>query len=118
MQYKVNDTVIAYEASGEKEFGQRKVLLHGAKDITAGNLWSQRGFTIEPLFTQNKFSEFHADVVSLIFELWRTAGLNVPDNFSPDQYHKLISDHPQHLRAVDQTKLISTDLFPSGIANI
>jgi hypothetical protein len=118
MQYKVNDTVISYEATGDRELGGSKILLREAVDISAGNSWGQQGFSIEPLFSKKEFSEFYDDVNSLLLNLWRKAGLKVPDEFSPDQYHKLPADFSQHLLAIDQTKLVSTKVFPLGIEKI
>jgi hypothetical protein len=118
MKYKVNETWLSYEAQGERTTGRDEVLLQTAEDLTANTNWSSTGYTIEKLFTDSDYKLFKQQVHQLLLSLWRTAGLYVSDDFILDQYHTLVTEPNTHLKAIDQTKLISTSLFPLSIAEI
>jgi hypothetical protein len=118
MQYHVNDTVLSYSAEGQKRFGEHKVLLDEAVDLTADTPWHKTGFTIEELFPPTLYSQFSESTHTLLLKLWREAGLKMPDDFQLHDYHRLVVLHDQHLLTIEKTKLLSVEEFPLGIQAI
>lgn len=118
MEYRVNDRVLSYSVDGERSFGKDEPLMQADDDLTKSALWSKRGFTVEKLFSDREYQSFKQETIHLLFSLWQNAGLNIADDFQPEHYHKLIHNRDQHLKAVDQTKLIHVSRFPGGIENI
>ncbi|HEY3402887.1 MAG TPA: phytanoyl-CoA dioxygenase family protein [Ohtaekwangia sp.] len=118
MQYKVNDRLMQYEATGEKVWGENDVLLHHAVDLTAETTWATSGFTIEKFLDHNTFQRFAEATKVLLLNLWKEAGLSVPNNFLPEQYHTLIADYKNHLQAIEKTKQLSVRDFPIPIGQI
>jgi len=116
MEYEVSGRKISYEVGGEREYGTDQIMLTDAVDLTSKTRWHKKGFTVEPLFPSTQFEEFKKNTNTLLVELWRKAGLLIHENFPIDQYHTVASNQPIHLRAVDQTKLLSTSLFPINIS--
>lgn len=115
MKYTVNQQDLSYEASGERAHGDRVVLLEQATDLTAGTPWAQEGFTIEPLFTPEVYSVFADKTHALLTSCWRQAGLDIPERFVLDQYHRFAADNQKHLDAIEHTKLLPVSLFPVDI---
>jgi hypothetical protein len=116
MQYTVNQKILSYEVSGTSKRGDDIVLLDRAIDLSASTPWAGSGFTVQELFPENIQQDFQKQTVRLLIDCWRRAGLNVSNDFLPDQYHTLANDREKHLAAVDHTKLLSTDLFPLGVS--
>jgi hypothetical protein len=118
MKYRVNNRWLSYETKGHKQFGGEKILLQDGVDLTSGQNWNRQGFTIAPLFSPKVFANFYQQTCELLFSRWRAAGLNVPPDFSPDQYHRLANSADRHLAAIEQTRLLPTEAFPLGIPAI
>ncbi len=115
MEYVVNDRTISYNASGERITGESRVLLHHATDLTKLTTWSERGFNVEPCFDEATYQTFRRNTLELLFRCWRNAGLDIPEGFRPEHYHTIVPDLQSHLRAVQETKLLSTRDFPVPI---
>ena len=115
MKYIVNNKTISYDAQGENVRGENIILLNGAVDLTAKTAWAEAGFSIEKLFPSITYPAFAHATHQLLSDLWRSAGLKVPDNFPLDQYHTLASRPDEHLASIDKTKLLFIDKFPLGI---
>ena len=118
MEYSINDILLSYTAEGERKFGEEKILLKEAIDLTHGKVWSEKGFTIENLFAREEYRNFLNNTLELLTSCWKAAGLSIPENFNADQYHRLVTNQNQHMAAVDKTKLLSIDQFPGGIEKI
>ncbi|HCW06061.1 MAG TPA: hypothetical protein DGG95_01705 [Cytophagales bacterium] len=118
MKYDLNKSEINYTAEGEKTLGNEVVLLHQATDLTAGRPWEKIGYVIDRLFTDEFYSTFNSTTKELLLQLWRSAGLTLPNTFELDQYHLLASSQQLHLSCVEGTKLISIDSFPVPIQKI
>ncbi len=112
MEYEINGHSISYTPEGKTSRGSDQVLLDQAIDLTANTSWSKNGFTIADLFELKTYDIFRTNVHQLLVSLWKDAGLNIDSNFVLDQYHNLAGNREVHLRAVDKTKLLSTDHFP------
>lgn len=115
MEYEVNGRKIHYQARGEKSFGDSRILLKQAVDLTLKTGWHDTGFTVQPLFSGMAYEAFRVNVKRLLYDLWKKAGLNLPHPFEPDQYHRLALTQEIHLRAVEQTKLLKASHFPIDI---
>lgn len=115
MKYKVNDSDLQYNAEGQKIKGEDRVLLHHAIDITAKTSWHNEGYTISKLFDTETYRTFIANTRNLLLDLWRKAGLPISNDFRLENYHTLATTKDIHLTAVEQTKLIGTELFPINI---
>jgi hypothetical protein len=115
MEYTVNGHTIRYLVQGETKAGDDYCLLNTHQDLTAGTGWSEKGYTIEPLFEKGLYATFQQEAIALLFRCWKSAGLMPPENFNPEWYHTIIPDQQTHLRAVEQTKLLTTDRFPVDI---
>jgi hypothetical protein len=118
MKYNAGNRTFSYHAEGQRITGPSKVLLHDAVDLTKGKTWAARGFTIEPLFDEGSFKKFVSETRTLLFRLWRDAGLIIEDNFLAEDYHTVASSFGVHLNAVNATRLIQTKDFPLGIQRI
>lgn len=117
MQYRVNDTILSYEPTGEVARGKNEILLESAIDLTAGS-WKKTGFTVQPLFDDLRYESFQSGIRSLLLKLWKEAGLNISDDFKLDQYHTVTRDRKQHLAAVEKTKLLSVNDLPIAIGEV
>lgn len=115
MRYSVGDQIIEYKAEGLTVLGPDIVLADRAIDLTLETSWHHEGFTIAPLFDGKDYQQFKVNTHRLLADLWRRAGLEVPDNFLLEQYHTIATDQATHLRAVDQTKELTIDQFPVPI---
>lgn len=115
MEYQVNNTTLSYEAEGKREWGADKILLQEGIDLTSGLSDKKEGFVVEKLFSDNLYETFSKDVQKLIHDLWREAGIQIPDNFKLDQYHTVATNLETHLAAVEKTKLLPVEIFPGGI---
>ncbi len=100
---------------GERMTGEPHVLLHKAQDLTSNTAWARKGFSIERFLDDATYETFRRNTVTLLVSCWRKAGLDVPDGFPPEQYHRLVPDMHTHLRAIDHTKLLRTNEFPVPI---
>jgi hypothetical protein len=116
MEYNVNDTTLSYQPVGEFRWGDDRVLLDQAIDLTAQTSWAKSGFTIAELFPSSSYEKFKKGVHDLLTQQWRLAGLNVPANFCLNQYHTLANNFEKHLAAIEKTKLLSVEILPLGIA--
>ncbi len=118
MKYTVNDTMLSYDAVGDKAFGGDKILLNDAVDLTENCFWHDRGFVIEPLFDEKTNRDFFSATGRLLKSLWRQSGLSFDDNLQLHEYHRIAATRDQHLAAVEYTKLLDVSEFPLGIQGI
>ncbi len=118
MKYNVNNQSINYEAAGTRHKGEGVVLLQNAIDLTAKCQWGNAGYTIEKLFDDDLCNSFADTSKNLLIDLWRKAGLTIPNKFQLEQYHTVASDTQMHLAAVDQTKLLDVFNFPIDIKKL
>lgn len=116
MEYTVEGHTIRYLVQGESETGEDYCLLADQTDLTAGTAWSGKGYTIEPLFEKDLYAMFRQESIALLHRCWESAGLALPENFAPEKYHTIVPDQQTHLRAIEQTKLLTTDRFPVDIS--
>ncbi|SHH33181.1 hypothetical protein SAMN04488109_3735 [Chryseolinea serpens] len=112
MKYTVNDTELSYEVTGPRAWGDERVLLNDAVDLTAATPWSATGFSIEQLFDAATYSTFMYNTRRLLLKSWHEGGLSVDDDFDLEQYHTQVRDFEEHLKAIERTKLLSTKDFP------
>src|SRR5690242_8411457 len=112
MKYRVNNALLQYRADGETTTGANTIVLDNHIDLAKNVAWSKAGFTTERLFDENLFQQFEKNTNELLTNLWTQADLKVSNNFQLDQYHKLIEQYSDHLRAVDKTKLLAVADFP------
>ncbi len=115
MEYTVNGAKLNYEAAGPRAWGEEHVLLHNAVDLTSSTPWHKQGFTIERLFDAATFEMFVQQTQSMLIQRWKDAGLNIEENFTLDQYHKLIPDSQTHLNTLEKSKLLYVEDFPVPI---
>ncbi|NJM25628.1 MAG: hypothetical protein HC859_09185 [Bacteroidia bacterium] len=115
MNYFVDNQAISYEHVGETHWGKDIVLVEQADDLTMSTPWAATGFTVEDLFEPALFDQFLAATKKQLRALWRAAGLTIDDSFELTQYHHAASTQEVHLKAVDKTKLLSTENFPVDI---
>jgi Phytanoyl-CoA dioxygenase (PhyH) len=115
MQYKVNEKTIEYHPVGEVSIGEPYCLIDQAQDLTAKTSWRDTGYTVETLFEDKLNDLFHWNAVELLFECWQRAGLVMPQNLKPEQYHRLVTAQSDHLRMIEETKLLTADRFPVSI---
>lgn len=118
MKYDVGGVKLSYEVEGECFFGDERVLLDDAIDLTSNTPWSSKGYTIEKLFSEADFSRFHQETEQLIRRCWIKAGLENAQGIELTRYHTCISDYSMHRKCVDQTKLLPIEDFPGGVGII
>lgn len=116
MEYLVNGMRLSYDTPGEKSWGDDVVLLEQAVDLSASTTWHSKGFTIEPFLDQDMYDLFTKQTYTLLIDCWKKAGLSPGNDFKLDQYHTLVKGFNQHLRAVEETKLIPVEKFPIPVA--
>jgi hypothetical protein len=112
MEFTVNKKNLSYQAEGKVIRGKNEVLLEKAIDLTANAPWSERGFSIERLFSDSMYVQFQSEIEGLLTQLWKSSGLQIPENFKLEHYHQLTVDTGDHFRAVDKTKLLSINELP------
>lgn len=118
MKYTVNHLELEYQAEGPTCKGPDKVLLDNAIDLTARTSWSDRGYSIEPLFDATTFGHFCHQTQKLLQDLWSQAGMPESGQFPLNQYHQFANTQARHLAAVELTKLISVARFPAEIKTL
>jgi hypothetical protein len=114
VKYQADKASLSYQAQNPSGKGGKEVLLDKADDLT-GFAWKTKGYTVENFYSPEEYKVFQNETEALLISQWKKAGLNLPDGFKPTQYHAIASLDEIHLAAVNQTKLISCDLFPLGI---
>ncbi len=114
MEYRINNQKITYEPKGEFFWGEERVLLDTAIDLT-NKTFGEGGFALAPLFEPAIFIPFKKNTEALLRSLWREAGLTAANDFPLTQYHSIASTKEAHLKAVDKTKLLTTERFPVDI---
>ena len=115
MQYKINDRILQYETEGNTVRGKAEILLEKAIDLAKKTGWSEKGYSIELLFQEEIYKQFESSTHNLLLNVWKSSGLNIPTNFTLDQYHTLIHEYADHIRAVEKTKFLSVEDFPINI---
>ena len=115
MEYTVNGINISYETPGEKSWGDDRVLLEHAVDITASTRWHSKGYTIEPFLDPESFKLFKQQTRALLLDCWKKAGLAPANDFKLDQYHTLVKDFSEHVSVLDKTKLLPIEEFPLSL---
>jgi ectoine hydroxylase-related dioxygenase (phytanoyl-CoA dioxygenase family) len=119
MEYLAAGRTLRYQVSNRIVRGDDVVLLDNARDLTHGLTWSDSGYTIETLFTdESKFSAFIVACRELLYHCWRKAGIEIPDGFSPEHYHQLANDQATHRRAIEETRLLSLNEFPVPVEQV
>jgi hypothetical protein len=116
MKYSVGEHTFQYFPEGDKVRGQNVVLASLGEDLTKSTTWSSQGYTVEELFPPKVFKRFYHDTVTLLRNFWSDAGIDIEQLHAVSDYHKIIADQQDHLKAVQRTKEISVDFFPLGIA--
>jgi hypothetical protein len=116
MKYTVNNETLSYETEGATQWGDEKVLLHHAIDLTEGISAKKEGFMIEKLFSAESYRNFAIGIHELIRHQWKKAGIDIAGNFNLDQYHTVARDTTTHLAAIENTKLLSVEMFPGGVS--
>src|SRR5690349_20444909 len=111
MKYTVNHTELSYEVTGPRAWGDERILLNDAVDLTAATSWSATGFSIEQLFDAATYSTFLYNTRRLLLKSWSECGLAVDDDFDLEQYHTQVRNFEEHLKAIERTKLLSTKDF-------
>jgi hypothetical protein len=114
VEYSINDQRISYKALGDRFWGEEHVLLDKAIDLT-NETFGEDGFAIVPLFDPSIFIQFKKNTEALLRSLWSEAGLTMNESFLLTQYHLIASTKEAHLKAVDKTKLLTTEQFPVDI---
>jgi hypothetical protein len=114
VEYHVNSQRISYDPKGEFFWGDERVLLNTAIDLT-NKKFGEEGFAIAPLFESSIFAQFKKNTDTLLRSLWSEVGLTVYEKNLLSQYHTIASTKEAHLKAVDKTKLLTTDQFPVDI---
>lgn len=115
MKYTINKSSLQYSADGKTFRGDDRVLLNSTIDLTAKTKWAKEGFTIESLFNESDFQLFKTNTKSLLLKCWRDAGFSLSEDFSLDQYYKVVRTREEHLSAVEKTKLLLVESFPIDI---
>lgn len=118
MIYTVNGYEIAYHANGEKMWGEEKLMLSEAIDLTALTHFNESGYAIETFLDPVSYGKFQKNAEDLLVHSWKKAGIQIPNDFQPDQYHTLVSGIEEHLKAVQETKLLHIEEFPIPIAQV
>jgi hypothetical protein len=115
MKYVVNNAALEYHPEGEAARGEEVILLENGIDLTSGTGWHPEGFTTAPLTGWNSYLNFENQIESLLRSLWCRASIDFPAALPLDQYHTVARDFDLHHKAIQQTKLLNIDEFPSGI---
>jgi hypothetical protein len=118
MEYWVGETRLEYAIDSRVTRGEDITLIDDADDLIKNTKWSNEGYTIEPLFDERTFSAFRDSTYNVLTNLWRKAGLKIPDSFSLSDYHTLAPTWEKHLQAVEFTKLLNTNDFPIRIQKL
>jgi hypothetical protein len=115
MNYVVNHSAIRYDAKGPRAFGETKVLLNEAIDLTDNLPWSSEGFCIAKLFPDQLYLAFIQETRLLLSSCWRKAGLVISNDFEFENYHKEVTTLEKHLQLLEKTKVLPTIRFPVDI---
>jgi hypothetical protein len=76
VEYIIDNQRISYEPAGENFWGEERVLLDTAIDLT-NKAFGKEGFAIKPLFEPSIFTQFKKNAEALLRSLWSEAGLNI-----------------------------------------
>ncbi len=119
MEYTVNGIQLQYKLQNNSVWGDDRVLLHDATDLTAHTVWHDAGFVISPLFPDSTDADqFLEKAAALLRSKWKESGLDIPNDFRLTSYHRVVRDLNQHLMAIDRTKVLPVAEFPWDIDSI
>lgn len=94
------------------------ILISSAIDLTKDQPWHKLGYGVVPLYPKNESDIFYHTVDGLLRKLWLAGGLDFSKQTQLDQYHTVAADSSAHLSVINQTRLVSSELFPMGIAKL
>lgn len=113
MKASINAREVNYQIEGESGLVDDKVLLASSIDLTSGRAWANQGFTVADFLPDPEQRRLQAGLEALVREALESTGTTVPDDFSVQDYHKLIGDDQQrHLAVVSLTKEYLIERLP------
>lgn len=97
--------------------GSDEVLSQQDDDLTIGQSWHDKGFSVHSFLSQDEYKIFFSGFVNLFKSTLRGARIEIPESFVPGQYHRYVADdYKKHLLVIKRTKLFEAELFPVDIA--
>jgi len=76
------------------------VLLDHDDDLIAATTWSDVGYSVEPFLPPELGRQFRAGIRDLVVADLESIGVEVPDGFTLDRYHEVVTTDEQHLEFV------------------
>ncbi len=115
----LNGQNIELDIEGDRAYGAPVNLLSTDDDLTKNTEFAHIGYAVKPFLSTDQFQHMLEGIKSLVLAYMRNVGLPADNNFNLSQYHRLIGEnYQQHLRVIDQTKLIQNADFPIDISLI
>lgn len=104
---------------GRRFSGGDEILSRQDHDIALSQEWSEAGFDILPFLPNDRYDVFYQGFVELFTRTLGKSGVDVPDGFTPDQYHKVVAhSYEQHLSVIGLTKLFDASEFPIDLTEV
>jgi hypothetical protein len=91
-----DDEQVTFTVEGEVAFGAPHVLLEADDNLIAGRAWEDDGFVVAPFLAPDEYQRL-ADGIRLTLQARvAAAGFHVPDDFSLDRYHEVVTSDEDH----------------------
>jgi hypothetical protein len=102
----------SYRIEGKRGFGDNLVLLEAHDDLTLKTSWKETGYSVEPFLDASTSENLFSGLYHFVFEALNKEGVQLPENFSLDQYHYFVPNKQLHLKILEHTKAIDYSKFP------
>lgn len=93
---------VTFDVEGETSWGEPGVLLDRDDNLIAGRPWADVGFIVEPFLAPEDYARLVAGVQALLVRRITGAGIAVPDPFTMDRYHEVVTTDALHKAVSDQ----------------
>ena len=87
---------VTFNVEGETGWGEPSVLLDRDDNLIAGRPWEADGFTVAPFLAPADYARLVAGVTAILVRRMTDAGLSVPESFSPERYHEVVTSDDAH----------------------
>ena len=104
---------VVLPVDGETAWGDDRVLLLEDDNLISGCAWMPAGYTIAPFLDAADFSALSAGLHDVIADCMREVGVDPPDGFRLEDYHRIVETTERHLAVANRIRgAFPIDRFP------
>lgn len=105
MKITIGSEQYEYQVEGDSFTDQPRRLIDRDDDLSKDTDWHEKGYTVEQLFDDTTYLDFHQTITQVLIDKLNTADIAISrDDLST--YHTHLNNYDQHLEVIEKTKLI------------